>query len=250
MKKTVILNFANHIGQYGLMQKRLADSLKAVGYAGDLRLYNHEEQIRINTEIVSPYHKSDDLSLHAAGRVVPYGFKAYAIKKAQLDGYETIIWMDSAIYATKSIQPFIDHIESNGNAFFDNIGFSVGDYTSDSCLEKFGWSREKAFKKKMIMACLMGLDVTRAWEKQFVDKYYEAAQDGVSYHGSWHNHNGEVSSDMRVKGHRHDQSVASIIIDDLGMPIINAQDTFFAYESHKGVVPVSDTVCLWSRGQI
>jgi hypothetical protein len=244
MNKTVILNFANHIGRYKHMQDRLKQSLEKTGYTGDLLLYNHEEQI----DLKCPYHKSDDLKLHADGRVVPYAFKAYAIYNAMMKGYENIIWMDAAVYASKSIQPFIDAIEMEGYLFFDNIGYSIGDFTSDACLEKLGMSREESFRQKMIMACVMGLNTKSPEAVEFIKRYMDAAQDGVSYHGSWHNTNGEVSSDMRVKGTRHDQSAASIIIAQMGLKITNAQDTFFAYESHKGVVPVSSEVCLWSAG--
>lgn len=242
--KTIILCFANHIGRYQQMQKRLVQSLENVGYTGDLGMFNHEEHIHLNC----PYHKSDDLSLIASGRVVPYGFKAWAIMEAYKKGYENIIWMDSAIYASKPIDSFIKHIEENGYVFFDNIGFSIGDYTSDNCLVKFGWSRQKAFDNKMIMACLMGFNTHNNKAVEFIHKYFEAANDGVSFNGSWHNTNGEVSSDLRVKGHRHDQSVASILIKELEMEIITAQETFFAYTSHKGILKISDSVCLWSEG--
>lgn len=244
MKKTAIINFANHVGRYIQMQNRLKQSLEKVGFPGDVMLYNHE--IHISGDC--PYHKSDDQALHAEGKVVPYGFKAYAIKRAIDEGYENIIWADAAIYASKDIAPFIEHIEREGYIFFDNVGFSVGDYTSDACLNKFGWSREKAFQKKMIMACLMGLNTKHAGAMEFFERYYLAAKDRVSYPGSWHNNNGEVSDDLRVKGHRHDQSVASIIIDDLGLNITNAQETYFAYSSHKGILKIADSVCLWSEG--
>lgn len=244
MKKTIILCFANNVGHYGKMQQRLIQSLDKVGYDGDLGMFNHEEHIHHNC----PYHKSTDLDLHAKGKVVPYAFKAWAITEAVKKGYENIIWMDSAIYATKEISDFIAHIEKNGYAFFDNIGFTIGDYTSDKCLEKFGWTRDKAFKTPMIMACLMGFNTRNAQAHQFIQRYFEAAQDRVSYHGAWDNNDGSVSSDMRVKGHRHDQSVASILIADLGLNILNAQQTFFAYTSHKGILKIADSVCMWSEG--
>lgn len=244
MKKTVILNFANNVGRYGQMQKRLLQALERVGYSGETMFFNHEENISLQC----PYHKSDDASHHAAGKVVPYAFKAFAIKKAIDEGYENIIWMDAAVYPSQNITKFIEHIEHHGYIFFDNIGFSIGDYTSDPCLEKWGWSRDKAFKSPMIMACLMGINTKSGDAMKWFHQYYEAAKDGVSYPGSWHNTNGEVSEDMRVKGHRHDQSVASIIIADMNLKITNAQETFFAYTSHKGVLKVADTVCLWSEG--
>ena len=131
---------------------------------------------------------------------------------------------------------------------FDNIGFSIGDYTSDACLNQFGMTREEAFDSKMIMACVMGFDVQNPVAAEFLNRYISAALDGVSYHGDWHNNNLQVSRDMRVKGHRHDQSVASIIAKQMGMTITNAQSTYFAYAAHKGIVPISDQVCLWSEG--
>jgi hypothetical protein len=243
MKKTAIVNFANNVGRYIQMQQRLKQSLEKTGFDGDVFCYNHEEHING----ACPYHKSDDPNLHAKGRVVPYAFKAYAIQEAINKGYENVIWMDAAIYASKSIQPFIDEVEKHGYAFFDNVGFSVGDYTSDKCLEKNGWSREKAFDSKMIMACVFGLNTKNPKAMEFFNRYKKAADDG-SYIGSWHNTNGEVSSDLRVKGHRHDQSVASMIIKDLDLEILNAQETFFAYTSHKGILKISDNVCMWSEG--
>ena len=244
MKNRVVLNFANNVGRYIQMQNRLKQSLERVGFDGDVLTWNHEEHISGDC----PYHKSEDLNLHAQGRVVPYAFKAYAIKKAIDMGYETIIWMDSAVYASKDITPFINQIEKDGYIFFDNVGFSVGDYTSDKCLSKFGWSRDKAFQSKMIMACVMGINTKSKEAIAFFNQYYEAAKDGVSYPGSWHNHNGEVSDDLRVQGHRHDQSVASIIIEDMGLKITNGQETHFAYSSHTGILPISESVCLWSQG--
>jgi hypothetical protein len=96
----------------------------------------------------------------------------------------------------------------------------------------------------------MGFNIHNPTAKEFLDQYISASELGVSspYNGDWSNNNLEVSNDMRVKGHRHDQSVASVLAEQMNIPIINAQSTFFAYESHKGIVPVSNNVCLWSGG--
>jgi hypothetical protein len=246
MNKTVILNFANNVGRYAQQQQRLKDSIAEVGYNGDIMFFQHEEQIHHNC----PYHRSNDEKHHADGKVSPYGFKPWAIQKAIEAGYETIIWMDSAVYPTKPIDDFISHIQKHGYIFFDNIGFTVGDYTSDVCLNNFNWTRDKAFKHPMIMACVMGFSTKSEAAMQFQKSYLHASTDRISFPGSWNNHNGEVSADMRVKGHRHDQSVASIIIADMNLTITNAQETFFAYTSHKGILKVSDTVCMWSEGML
>ena len=235
MKDKVVISFADEAGSYKKAMKRLETSLQQVGYDGDFRGFTSYEQIG------SPPHKGSD-------DAVPYAFKAYAFKKAIEEGYRRILWCDSPVYATKSIDPIFSHIASHGYLFLDNIGYSIGDYTSDACLKKFNMTRERSFKEKMIMACLMGVDVCDKLSVEFLLKYIKAADDGVSYHGAWTNHNQEVSMDMRVKGTRHDQSVASIIIAQMGLDITNAQQTYFAYDSHKGVLPIADTVCMWSGG--
>jgi hypothetical protein len=233
MQKTVILNFANDKGNYFRMQDRLRDSLDKVGYDGDVAFYRNEKLINENC----PYHFE-----------VPYAFKAYAINEALRKGYENIIWMDSAVYAVKPIDEFIEHIETTGYIFFNNLGFTIGDYTSDACLDYFGWSRQKAFNNPMIMACCFGLNTDNNKAIEFMSRYYEAAKDEVPYLGAWTNENNQVSEDDRVNGHRHDQSVASIIIADMKMKIDKGQSTYFAYTEHKKVMEISSSVCLLSQG--
>lgn len=242
-----VVSFADGSGHYAKALMRLEDSLRKVGFNDEFHRF---KGINDYEHINSPHHKN-------APGAVPYAFKAFSIKKAMEEGARYILWCDSVVYATKSITPVFDHIAREGYLFFDNIGFSIGDYTSDACLAEWNMTREEAFEKKMIMACVMGFDVEHPDAKQFLEQYILAAVDEVSYHhstpdtrkyGDWTNEHLQVSNDLRVKGHRHDQSVASIIIAKMGLKITRAQDTFFAYASHKGIVPISDTVCLWSEG--
>ncbi len=236
MQKTVV-SFADGVGHYAKALMRLELSLKQTGFGG--KFYGINDYGHIN----SPHHKGST-------NAIPYAFKAMAIKKAMEEQNNTglLLWCDSVVYATKSIEPIFEYIKENGYLFFDNIGFTIGDYTSDACLNKFSMTREKAFNSKMIMACVMGFNLDNPHCQKFLNEYIAAASDGVSYIGDWHNNNLQVSNDMRVKGHRHDQSVASVIIKQMGLEIINAQKTFFAYASHKGLVPIGGDVCLWSEG--
>lgn len=238
MDKTYIVSFADGVGNYAKAMMRLELSLKQVGFGDEFHRF---KGINDYAHIGSPFHKGSP-------DAVPYAFKAYSIKKAIEEGARYVIWMDSVVYATKPIWPLLQHIKNQGYIFFDNTGFSVGDYTSDACLAKWGMSRQEAFDSRMIMACVMGFDSEHPRAKEFLEKYIGAASDGVSYMGDWYNNNLQVSNDLRVKGARHDQSVASIIIKQMGLTITNAQNTFFAYAEHKGKIPISDTVCLWSEG--
>jgi hypothetical protein len=233
MSKCVV-SFADGVGNYAKALMRLEQSLRQVKFDGTFKGINDYGHIN------SPHHKGHP-------KAVPYAFKALSIKKAIDEGHRYILWCDSVVYATKDIQPIFNHIKEHGYLFFDNIGYSIGDYTSDACLAIYGMTREEAFNSKMIMACVMGFDLQNPKAQQFLDKYIAGVYNG-SYMGDWHNNNLQVSNDMRVKGTRHDQSVASIIIKQMGLDITNAQSTYFAYSSHKGLVPISDSVCLWSEG--
>lgn len=242
MKKVGIVSFANQKGNYMKMMDRLEFSLNKVGFDGMLYFYNHEKEIHPDC----PYHMSDDPALYS--EVVPYGFKPWAMKNAIDDGCDIVIWADSAIYATQPLADFIQHIEREGYIFFDNIGYSVGDFTSDKCLEYFEWDREKSFRYKMLMMCLFGINVHNERAMEFFNRYFQAAKDKVPYRGSWDNVNGDVSTDSRVCGARHDQSCGSIIVADLNLTITHGQSTYFAYFEHKSKMQIAQSVCLWSQG--
>ncbi|MEO7045098.1 MAG: hypothetical protein ABI091_07290 [Ferruginibacter sp.] len=231
----VVVSFADGSANYAKALMRLELSLKQVEFDGRFKGINDYGHIG------SPFHKGHPES-------VPYAFKAYSIKKAIEEGGRYFLWCDSPVYATKSIQPIFDHIKEHGYLFFDNVGFSIGDYTSDNCINKFGMTRQEAFDSKMLMACVMGFDIENIKAKEFLDKYINAASDGISYIGDWSNENLQVSNDMRVKGHRHDQSVASILVKQMGLDVTIGQQTYFAYAAHKGLIPIADSVCLWSEG--
>lgn len=229
-----VVSFADGAGNYAKALMRLEQSLKQTGFHGIFKGINDYGHINC------PPHRGTNS--------IPYAFKALSIKKAIEEGATKILWCDSVVYATKNIDHLFLHIGQKEYLLFDNIGFSIGDYTSDACLNHFGMSREEAFNSKMIMACVMGFDIESPLARQVLDEYIECALDGITYPGSWTNENLQVSNDMRVKGHRHDQSVISILAKKYNLNITNAQSTHFAYASHKGIVPIADSVCLWSEG--
>ena len=230
--KVAIVTYYDNQQRYILGQKRQQESLEAVGYTGDYYAFNSVK------DIDSPEHLE-----------VPYAFKCCAIKKVVDMGYDIVIWMDSPVYAIKDIGHFIQFIsDSEGVVLFDNLGYTIGDYTSDRCLELKGWSRDKAFENQMIMACLMAFDMRKQQAKDFVSRYYEAHKTEGMYQGDWANYANQVSTDNRVKGHRHDQSVASIIAADMGIKLLHPYSTFFAYFGNLGHLPHAESVCLISQG--
>ena len=193
--------------------KRLEDSLRRHTDA-DLLMFNDYKQIK------SEPHQ-----------VIPYKFKAMAINEAINMGYELILWCDSPIVAIKPLNDLFDYINRNGYVFFDNIGHSLGMWTNNKCLEYFKVDRTEAMGIQMIMACCMGFKVSNLTAGKFLADYISLADK--LYPGSW-------------QDHRHDQTVASFIIHELQMKILKGQDTFFAYEMHRKVMPIADSVCLIS----
>jgi hypothetical protein len=213
MKKCVV-SFADGSGDYRKKLNRLQESLRRNTDA-DLLMFTDYKQIN------SQPHQ-----------VIPYKFKAMAINEAAKLGYDLILWCDSPLVAIKPLDGLFYYIEQKGYVFFDNIGHSLGQWTNQKSLDYFGKTREEALNIKMIMACCMGFNLNNLTSANFLDQYISLADE--LYPGSW-------------QDHRHDQTVASFLIDQLGMNILKGQDTFFAYESHKQVMPISDTVCLLSK---
>jgi hypothetical protein len=198
MNDTCIINYAT--GFYIRGQIRLEQACRDVGYQGDLLLFN-EDNVLPNC----PSHSQ-----------VPYGFKPYAMKEAQKLGYRYILWCDSSVFPEKSIDPAFEIIKELGYLFFPG-GWNTGQWCSDAALVTLGIERESAFDIPHMIAGCQGLDLNTAKAQVYLDKYFEYANDGVTFHGAWTNKNHEVSTDDRVKGHRHDQAAASVIAWKLGM---------------------------------
>jgi hypothetical protein len=216
-----VVSFADGAGSYRKKLQRLEQSLKG-NFDGDLLLFTDYKAIS------SPRHDE-----------IPYAFKPRSILKDIDLGYEQILWLDSPIWAVKSIQPVFDYIKANGYVFFDNIGHPLGPWCNDRTLNHFGIKREDSFHVKQIMACAMGFSVDSIGD--FSDYF-----DLEYYKGEWENDELTESQDRRVRGHRHDQAVMSCVIHKLGKTILKGQDTFFAYYAHREVMEISDSVCLYS----
>lgn len=201
--------------RYFIYAERLRQSLNDK-FKGDFYLFT-------DSTLVSPGHQN-----------VPYSFKPYAINKLNLQGYDIVIWMDSCLKATKDLTEFIDYVAKNGYAFFDNIGFTIGSYTSDECLEKLEMTRDESFKHPMIMACLMGFNFNDETAVKLFSDYYKASSIQGCYEGDWSNH-------------RHDQSVMSIILAKNNIKPLHPNSTFFAYANNPGHEPHAESVCLISE---
>jgi hypothetical protein len=209
MPRTCVINFAKG-GWYPTGQMRLADSLQQVRFPHDVFTWKDE------AEIGAPPHQDS-----------PYAFKPYGLKRAVEMGYEIVLWADASVWAIQPVQPIFDHIEKHGHLFFYNGWCDT--WTSDACADGFGIIRDQLAKTPHLMGICMGWDMRRAKCQVFLERWLQKANDGVSFPGSWVNDQQQVSKDPRVKGHRHDQAVASILAWQLDMPTVIAHETYFQY---------------------
>jgi len=169
---------------------------------------------------------------------IPYQFKPYSIWEAIEQGYDSILWLDSPIVATKDITPVFEYIEEHGYVFFNNYGHPLGRWANQNSLDYFGYSKELAMSVKQIMACAMGFKI----DHKVFDTIQKALMEYRDlserlYPGSW-------------LDHRHDQTVMSFLIDKYDLNIVEGHKTFFIYEHFKQVEefkPLADSICLISK---
>lgn len=198
--------------RYFKYAERLKESLNQVNFTGDFYLFTEQN-------LDFPSHE-----------LVPYAFKPYAIKKVKDMGYDIVIWADSSIIAFKELNNFIEFVNKTGFVFFDNIGYSIADFTNKTCLDKMNFTNEEAKNNPMIMACLMAFYFNNEMACDIFNDYFNSAIPEI-YYGSWQNH-------------RHDQSAMSIILAKKGIKPLHPHSTFFAYPFNEGHKPESQTVCF------
>lgn len=228
MKKALV-SFA--VGSHYVdKMKRLEQSLKG-NFDGDFLGFTSFE------EIGSPIHGY-------SGEAIPFAFKPYAVQRAVDMGYDLILWCDSQVYAKSNIQNVFDYIHNHFYLIFDNIGYSIGDFTNDRTIEHFGITRDESWKLKMVNAKVFGYNATSPEAMNlWFSEYYNLID---LYKGELTNRLKTESQDLRVQGHRHDQSVLSCLAHKYQLRILKSQDTFFANEDHRRVMQIADSVCLWA----
>jgi hypothetical protein len=162
----------------------------------------------------------------------PFAFKPFALEQARVAGADFVLWLDAACVAIRSLAPLVAALERDGHLLFRNHEPRLGEWCADLTLETFALSREEAMTLPEVDAAVLGLDLRRPHARRFLERWLEAAASELPFRGvservataeqadavKW-NRGGIVSADPRVRGHRHDQSVAGILAHELGMPL-------------------------------
>lgn len=165
----------------------------------------------------------------------PYAAKPKALWHSYKQGAHVAILLDCAFYPIRHIGPLVDHITRTGYYLCKN-GANVGEWSSDVCLNAMGVTREEAFGIEEASSYCVGLDFAHDSSIKLAQHWAEAADDHriiAGRHTSefYEGRNaGHVSTDRRVKGHRHDQTALSILAHRLGMKELIARPRFTAYD--------------------
>ncbi len=166
-----------------------------------------------------------------------YCVKPFALLDAYTRGFEGAILLDAAFYPIRPIHPILDHISQVGYYLCKN-GYMVGEWSSDRCLEQMKLTRAAAFDIEEASSYCVGVNFRDQRCVDLVHAWCQFASDRLSFPGphtnSVGNHEGArnvgfVSRDPHVRGHRHDQTVLSVLAHRMGMTQLVQRPKFTAY---------------------
>jgi hypothetical protein len=197
-KNAAIACFAN--GRYTYVAERLYYTVQQWNPEIPVFIFNDYKHIQ------SPTQEED-----------PYAFKIHAIETVHKKGYDIVLWCDSVLQLTQSLDKLIEEVEQVGVYLAEDI-WKVGMFANDKALSYYGISRDDAMNIPSIWACFMGFDFRKPITQIFITKWKEALQAGL-FRGKHHNNDKTESEDHRCKGHRHDQTCAELIAYTINIPL-------------------------------
>lgn len=194
-----------------------------------------------------------------------YCSKPFALMAARNAGADVAVLIDAAFFPIRPIQPLVDHIARRGYYLCKN-GNLVGEWSSDRCLERLGILRQDAYLMEEASSYCVGLNFADGRSTELLQRWCGAASDRLTFPGPHTSafycmdchasgrtspfsdgeicpkcngrglipragrNPGLVSSDPRVRGHRHDQTALSIIAHQIGMHELIERPRFTAYQ--------------------
>ena len=209
-------------------QSRLTAALASANYGGSLLTWP-------NIPNDWPSHES-----------IQYGFKACALHDAAANGFKQLLWCDACIVPLRSLDPIWAWAAVHGVWIGCNYGFSNYEWTADSAYADlfpplYDIDTARAVQRIIphVIATAFALDLRHPDGRAFLSEYHRLATQTRAFCGPWINaahesYRGEpapraaLCGPSDVRGHRHDQTAASVIAWRLGIPLTDPPK-FFAY---------------------
>jgi len=197
-------------------QDRLLKSLDEIGYCG------HKHVWRDETPPGCPTHNE-----------VPYAFKTHMLSFAASRGSNVLLWCDASVWFVKTPDLVFDRIEKQGYYVAEVVSkHRLGTWCSDSALHAVGFSRDEAMDITLVYGGFYGYNLDTDIGVALASLMMKHVLNGALI-GDWNNDRGQVSSDARCRGHRHDQSILSAVAFRLGIEADRSPGMFMvdSYES-------------------
>jgi hypothetical protein len=173
---------------------------------------------------------------------VPYAFKAFAIDAVRQRGFRYVLWADASVKPIRPLGPLWNLIERQGYWISDN-GWNNGEWTWPTAYRDLEITPEENWGIKHVVATAFGLDLQHPKGLAFFEEYLRLAKTRA-FCGPWFNrlhpdyaHHGPSRltgecADLKIRGHRHDQTAASIVAHRLGLTL-TAPPGWIAYHPHQ-----------------
>lgn len=170
----------------------------------------------------------------------PYAFKAWAMMDAARRNYTTLLWCDACILPIRDMEPLFQRIERDG-VWLSRNGWNNYEWTADSAYPllfpkvSIEEARETNRKIPHVVATAFGVNTQHPKGRIFLAEYSRLAQTSA-FCGPWAN-TALVVETMRgglpepcgpidVRGHRHDQTAASVLAWRLDVPLTDPPEVF------------------------
>lgn len=148
-----------------------------------------------------------------------YAFKSHCLKEALDNGADIAIWCDCNMVLCKPIDILTDKITQNPVFLPKNAGWTVGQWTHDRCLNEFNISRETAYNIPTVVSGFIAFDFRNKQSLVFFDKFYNLCRIPEIINGD-RGSKSPAAGKKDVFGHRHDQSVLSLMAYTMKIPLI------------------------------
>jgi hypothetical protein len=173
-------------------------------------------------------------------RDMPYQFKPFAIQEALEAGYKKILWMDSTCRMLKNPKLLFDIAAERGVVAWNNAGFPVVEWTSDTALRNMGETVESLQGVRQIMACCILFDFNVPATEHIFHRWIQASGDNTFR---------EDGTDRPgFRGNRHDQSALSIILHQFNIHLLEYGEGFCYYPKNETGEDVVSEIFIINKG--
>lgn len=157
-----------------------------------------------------------------------YRFKLDLIQRAIDEGFTTVLWIDSVFAPVGKMWPLWDHLVDVGWYVPPQLNEPMSRWCSDAALARFEITREDAAAIPLVYSGLVGLNlntdeglsILNRWRHWMDAGTFEGAHRNIPFEPlrEWGNKwEGHCSADLRVQGHRHDESALSYVLHERGL---------------------------------